>query len=330
VGTVHWSGKLNLLSIATATAIGIVLLFGASWRWYVAVPVALATYIALPVAVGIVLGSIRPSERASERGQTSSPRPSSRDGDRVRRETLLCRMINARRRVDRRLSGRPAADDWPMFQLKQTIEAAILDLIEQHFWLRDGGLSENEAWARIEALRTGAAGIRDAARWTTRSYIAHVLATADPAYVDLGEGLLDEALGMACAWSDQAVRLAKTASFPPIDWLQTQVPLLVVEQARRAAASDDGSSQIGAEPDDEIFDELLGLSRNRDWRRISGWIAPSDEVWIFSSPADHWRDGGGRRGIALIRHGRAIGHIVTLIPTGSNSDSFGIPLRAEQ
>jgi hypothetical protein len=36
-------------------------------------------------------------------------------------------------------------------------------------------------------------------------------------------------------------------------------------------------------------------------------------VWSFSSPASHWQQLGGRSGIALVRNGKSVTHVVTMM-----------------
>jgi hypothetical protein len=38
-----------------------------------------------------------------------------------------------------------------------------------------------------------------------------------------------------------------------------------------------------------------------------------DELWAFSSPAEYWKGLAGRAGVALVRDGRPIAHVVTVM-----------------
>ena len=42
-------------------------------------------------------------------------------------------------------------------------------------------------------------------------------------------------------------------------------------------------------------------------------MIPGDELWTFSSPPETWQHLMGRAGIALVRNGKPIAHIVTMM-----------------
>ena len=48
-----------------------------------------------------------------------------------------------------------------------------------------------------------------------------------------------------------------------------------------------------------------------DWRRVKGCIAPGDELWTFSSPGNQGQKLVFRAGIALVRNGQPIDHVIT-------------------
>jgi hypothetical protein len=49
------------------------------------------------------------------------------------------------------------------------------------------------------------------------------------------------------------------------------------------------------------------------WARLKNRMRPGDEIWNFVSPAESWRALAGRMGVALVRKGVVIDHIVTLM-----------------
>jgi len=52
---------------------------------------------------------------------------------------------------------------------------------------------------------------------------------------------------------------------------------------------------------------------NEKWEALKSMMQPGDELWIFCSSAESWKDLAGRRGIVLLRNGEAIAEIVTLM-----------------
>jgi hypothetical protein len=53
--------------------------------------------------------------------------------------------------------------------------------------------------------------------------------------------------------------------------------------------------------------------RPAGWNRIMARLTEHDELWRFSSPPDYWEHLAGRAGVALIRDGRSIAHVITLM-----------------
>ena len=53
--------------------------------------------------------------------------------------------------------------------------------------------------------------------------------------------------------------------------------------------------------------------QNREWEALKAAMQPGDEIWTFASPADSWGNLAGRAGLALVRNGRAIKVIVTVM-----------------
>ena len=72
--------------------------------------------------------------------------------------------------------------------------------------------------------------------------------------------------------------------FPPIEWLEKRVDI------------------------DEI-----DAGNPRDWNHIKMRFTERDELWTFSSPRDYWAGLAGRAGVALIRNGRPIAHVITFM-----------------
>ena len=87
----------------------------------------------------------------------------------------------------------------------------------------------------------------------------------------------------------------------PPEWLKQQ---LTVDEAESAH---------------QVSDERLGPGpvpfgfMNRDWRALLAQMREGDEFWEFCSPPESWEHLAGREGIALVREGKVIGTILTLM-----------------
>ena len=53
--------------------------------------------------------------------------------------------------------------------------------------------------------------------------------------------------------------------------------------------------------------------KNSEWEALKSEMKPGDEIWTFSSPPETWEALMGRSGIALVRDGEIVQHIVTLM-----------------
>jgi hypothetical protein len=53
--------------------------------------------------------------------------------------------------------------------------------------------------------------------------------------------------------------------------------------------------------------------RSGEWEALKAAMQPSDEIWTFSSSAKSWQDLAGRAGIALVRDGKPIKVLVTMM-----------------
>lgn len=48
-----------------------------------------------------------------------------------------------------------------------------------------------------------------------------------------------------------------------------------------------------------------------EWKQLLAQQQPGDELWTFSSSNESWEEMAGRKGIALVRQGEVVDHIVT-------------------
>jgi hypothetical protein len=209
------------------------------------------------------------------------------------RETTLVQMIDLRRRKDPRLRGAKAAGNWPRFQLWETPEATILNTVEEFRWLKDAGLSDEASLQRLEALAGGNAASPVAVP-TLRELVARRLTAEDPPYLALDGKILGLQLEMAEKWAQEEIRWAKLApAYPPIEWL-----------IKRISVDDLGLGDMSS---------ASGSRHAAEWSRLLARFTEGDELWEFSSPRKDWERLIGRKGVALVRDGRPIAHIVTLM-----------------
>jgi len=52
---------------------------------------------------------------------------------------------------------------------------------------------------------------------------------------------------------------------------------------------------------------------NEEWKKLKSQMKKGDEIRAFSSPRDFWENLAGRAGYALLREGKAIAGIVTIM-----------------
>ena len=228
------------------------------------------------------------------------------------RERALCRMIETRQRKDSRLRRHNLASNWPRFELWQTTEASVLDTVEQYLWLRDGGMVEQVALEKIEVFQNGTADFSLKPNSTLRSYIAHRLAVDGSNYLASVKGGLDDVILVAENWArDEILRVKSEQPFPPIDWLKVRITVSDIESGASLPFKDGGLAVTT--PDGQIERPGTTIKNDRDWKRIKLRMQPTDELWTFSSPVEHWQRLAGRMGIALIRNGRSIGYVITLL-----------------
>ena len=53
--------------------------------------------------------------------------------------------------------------------------------------------------------------------------------------------------------------------------------------------------------------------QNGHWQEFLSTMEPGDELWNYSSPPESWKNLAGRAGIALVRRGKIIANITTLM-----------------
>ena len=200
---------------------------------------------------------------------------------RPNRMSILVQMTELRRGRGSRLQEAKGSDQWLKSLLWQPpeAEATILNTVENFRWLKDAGLSDQSALRHLAAHF----GEDTKGEVTLRGYIEKRLKMVDPLYSTLGDGIMTQQLEIADKWAQEDIRWTKSeAAFPPNEWLTTRIGIEDIDRA-----------EVG--------------------KNIMARLTERDELWEFSSPADHWENLAGRAGVALIRDGRSIAHVITMM-----------------
>lgn len=179
---------------------------------------------------------------------------------------------------DRRLRGeRPAAR--PMFWIWGSVEGTLLKVAEAFVRLSPALPSLDDLSYRLDL----ASECEEYEHFETQAligYFRHRMRQWDPEVAALGEAFLDRHVGLC---EDYAAHQFKHAgNWPPRDWLIERL-----------------------DPTKE--------TRSKGLDKLTLLMLPGDELWSYSSPPETWEHMMGRSGIALLRDGRTIAQVITLM-----------------
>jgi hypothetical protein len=122
-----------------------------------------------------------------------------------------------------------------------------------------------------------------------RSYVTAYLKRHQPAYLALGCSVLNVALTMAEMWGEIYAGRLTGSSWPPQDMLDGPALRL------------------------ETIDILLDGACARDARRVKARAIPGDEIRKYNTGPQSWAAMMGRAGLVLVRQGRSIDQIETMM-----------------
>jgi hypothetical protein len=235
---------------------------------------------------------IQTAKKWTQKRETAEKQKRSQAASDVRpdRTSILRRMTELRRVKDSRLQSAQGSDQLIESVLWQPpkAEATILDTVENFRWLKDAGLSDQSALQHLEALASRDTSYSLKSDVTLRGYVARRLKMVDPLYLTLGDEILVQQLGIADKWVQDDIQWTKSEpAFPPFEWLTERISVDSIGSAT-------GRNHAGLD-------------------RILARLTEHDELWQFSSPSDHWKNLAGRAGVALIRNGRSIAHVITIM-----------------
>lgn len=217
--------------------------------------------------------------------------------------SATCKMIGLRRSVEKNIKREKSARHWPIYKILSTPESIITNIVEFHQFLKNDGLTEEESIRRLadfsgQELPPGE-GVN------LISYIKLRLQAQEPVYLSFGDDLLNRAVSIASACAETAIAKRKSATpFPPASWLQEEIPhdKILAHRNRLYARTLGGK--------DEVIE--AEIPESRDWVRFRLRLKPDDEIRSFSGSLIPGHGLSYRAGIALVRNGVPIEHIVTI------------------
>ena len=212
---------------------------------------------------------------------------------------LLVGMLLRRRKLfDARLK-RADIDNWPMHRFRDTPEAILFETVDAHRDLRAGGAKDWQIWEKLDAW-LDADGPPMPHGAALSDYLKSRLRFIDPVLVELGDQFLSGHIDICERWLEKT-NPAEGKAWPPREWLTRQLTFAEFE----SLGADSDGYPVGTPA-------VLHLSRSeRGIVRLNLRMLAGDQIWAFSSPPDTWRALRGREGLALVRNGRSVAHVVT-------------------
>jgi hypothetical protein len=198
-------------------------------------------------------------------------------------DDILVRLVKRRKKYDKSLKGENV-NNWPRAWFWGTPEDLIFDIAKKHRTLLVDGFDEQYVWQKLDADRVehGSGTIPTSLSLTT--YIKYRLDIEHPKYTAFGEELLQKQIVDCQSEIDEAN--ASEAWQIPIDALGKRL-------------LDDDVEQLSSS-----FQESLSIG-SRQMQDLMFRMSEGDEMWSFNLP---WMEG-----IALVRDGRAISHVATIL-----------------
>jgi hypothetical protein len=240
-------------------------------------------------------------ERISRSWKSSGPpneysRPETED-------SVLVDLVRRRAAVDPQLKD-VEIEHWPMCQFWPTPEAMILDLVTKYHQLRAAGAAEDSIWNKLEAYRADFGTRTLPNPCSLLEFVAHRLALEHPRYGEFKSGFLLSQIERCERFMCKDIQSTTEAKgWPPPEWLtkRTSLPSFSVPKSQLHSAQSRGDALL----------QLRAIKSRQEIKTLEVLMLPGDEIWEFSSPPELWQRLMGRAGIALVRNGRSIAHVVT-------------------
>ena len=231
-------------------------------------------------------------------------------------DMFLSALVHRRQSVDSRLADEDIGK-WMLWEFLETPEAMILDVTTKWHLLRTAHVAEPDIWKKFESQRDKEARRhdgRDAPLPTPidlDAYIENRLSMEDPAFLTLGSRFIKEQINFCRRYAEHQ---SEHGWQPPREWLVEKISVQEFDSGSFGA-------KLSELPDDAtvVFDGttaryFLGLQalqpKLRDLRFL---MLPGDEFWTFYSPHKYWQNLCGRGGVALVRDGIPVGHVVLVM-----------------
>ena len=231
-------------------------------------------------------------------------------------DMFLSNLVHRRQSVDSRLADENVGE-WLLWEFLETPEAMILDVVTKWYLLRIAHVAESDIWKKLQSHRDEEIRRHDAREVPLPTpidldaYIEYRLGVEDPAYLTLDSRFIKEQINFCRRYAEYQ---SEHGWQPPKEWLGEKI-----------SVHDFDSGNFGANfptlPDEptlsfagSITQYFLGSEhlqpKLRDLRFL---MLPGDEFWAFNSPSEYWQKLRGRAGIALVRNGNPVGHVVLVM-----------------
>jgi hypothetical protein len=219
-------------------------------------------------------------------------------------------MVALRRKVDAALKSKPQPEHWPRRDLWAAPEYLIWSVLRGIAVLESDGVTEAGAVRQVDARRRFNVLAPGTDAITPEEYLERLLRKVAPGYLEHGSDLLADTIvvardGLRELPPSKANKSPEKLSpepwttpngCPPSDWRWKR---MAPERERKMF--DRGPPLVPRSAcDEEVFDLVVRTQ-------------PGDELWEWSSPPPTWRFKMGRGGVALVRNGRVIAHVVTIM-----------------
>jgi hypothetical protein len=218
-------------------------------------------------------------------------------------DSVLVDLVRRRAAVDPRLNGADI-EHWPMCQFWPTPEAMILDLVAKYHQLLSAGAAQDLIWKKLEDYRADFGTTTLPSPCSLVNFVAHRLALEHPRYEEFGSSFLLSQIELCEQFVRRDIQSTTEAKgWPPPEWLTKRASLSSFPTRKPLP---DSMQSRGA-----AIVQLQAYKSRQQIKTLEVLMLPGDEVWEFSSPPELWQRLMGRAGIALVRNGRSIAHVVT-------------------
>ena len=231
-------------------------------------------------------------------------------------DMFLSDLVHRRQSVDSRLADENVGE-WLLWEFLETPEAMILDVVTKWYLLRTAHVAESDIWKKLESHRD-----EEIRRHDTRevplptpidldAYIEYRLGVEDPAYLTLDSRFIKEQINFCRRYTEHQ---SEHGWQPPKEWLGEKI-----------SAHDFDSGNFGANfptlPDEPTLSFAGSTTQyfpgsehlQQKLRDLRFLMLPGDEFWAFNSPSEYWQKLCGRAGVALVRNGNPVGHVVLVM-----------------